>query len=362
MGLKEMGSNLKDLRFIVFFAVLLTGCSALAQGIALNNLPGDTAPFVVNAGYQLYKLNEVRGDTETFEFEGVLVLNWQDDRQAFDPDDLGVEERVFSGNFEFTELFDGWWPQLILTNSEGQRSRQGIILRIQPDGTVWYIEEFEAIAESAMDFTRFPFDEQLLQARFEILGYSADEVQFKTDGSLSGITMQGMENLGNATWDVDGLRVQTAMEERIAVFPPGVTRASVLTIEIDAERQPGYFLRSVVAPLMLFIILSWSVFWMDRESLGDRINVSFIGLLTVVAFQIIVDSDLPAIPYFTLMSGFLASNYLLLAATVVINLRVGYLDRSGRGLEGDTVDRACRWLFPLIYFGILPLVLLIGSS
>jgi hypothetical protein len=55
---------------------------------------------------------------------------------------------------------------------------------------------------------------------------------------------------------------------------------------------------------MILIALSWAVFWMDRESLGDRMDISFIGILTVVAFQIVVSDQLPRISYFTIVSSF----------------------------------------------------------
>ena len=39
-------------------------------------------------------------------------------------------------------------------------------------------------------------------------------------------------------------------------------------------------------------------------------------------------------------------------AHVVINLVVGALDRKGREGLGDQIDRRCRWIFPLAYFGL----------
>ena len=108
---------------------------------------------------------------------------------------------------------------------------------------------------------------------------------------------------------------------------------------------------------MLIVALSWVIFWMDRESLGNRMDISFIALLTVVAFQIMVEQALPAIPDLTLMAGFLAINYVLLAATIIINLRVDLLDRAGRQADGDALDLRCRWLFPLLYFVVSPVML-----
>ena len=112
-------------------------------------------------------------------------------------------------------------------------------------------------------------------------------------------------------------------------------------------------IRLVVVPLALIVMLSWSVFWMERSSLGDRISISFIGILTAVAYQIVVSEIQPHISYMTLMHGFLNLSLLIMCATVVINLVVGALDRQGKSAAGDRVDRGCRWIFPLTYFGLI---------
>jgi hypothetical protein len=39
-------------------------------------------------------------------------------------------------------------------------------------------------------------------------------------------------------------------------------------------------------------------------------DISFMGILSLVAYQIVVSEHMPAIAYFTLMTGFLYSTYL----------------------------------------------------
>jgi hypothetical protein len=91
---------------------------------------------------------------------------------------------------------------------------------------------------------------------------------------------------------------------------------------------------------------------MDRESLGDRMDISFIGILSVVAYQIVVNDHMPAIAYPTLMFGFLYSTYMLLASSVVVNLVVSKLDQAGRRELGNRVDRTCRWAFPIAFVAV----------
>jgi hypothetical protein len=318
--------------------------------------PGER-PVGVKAGFMLYDVNEIEESTETFEFEGALLLSWHDPREAFDPAEAGVTERVFKGEFQYSELYRGWKPQVFLANESGSYDRQGIVLRIEPDGTVWYLEEIDATAESPMDLRFFPFDTQMLQIHFKLLGYDADEVRFEPVEDFSRLLPQQGNPVGSAGWSIGDYTVSVGEDPSAIAGAGAVGPGSTLQVAATAERRPGHLIRVVVLPLMLIVALSWVIFWMDRESLSNRINISFIALLTVVAFQIMVEQALPAIPDLTLMAGFLAINYVLLAATIVINLRVDQLDRAGRSAEGDALDLRCRWLFPLLYLVVSPLLL-----
>lgn len=346
---------------LFFLAAVCCVHTALAADLHTDAPPGD-GPIKVRAGFMLYDINEVEETTETFEFEGALLLSWVDPRQSFDPAIEGIDERVYKGEYQFAELFDGWWPQVVLSNQSGNLDRQGVVLRIEPDGTVWYVEELDAIAESPMDLRFFPFDRQALELHFKFLGYGVDEVRFEPVADYSNLLPKRGNAIGNAEWSVGDYAV-TAGEDLSAIAgPDAVGYGSTLRVDVQVARNPAYLLRTVVLPLALIVMLSWSIFWMDRESLGNRMDISFIALLTVVAFQTIVDQALPAIPGFTLMAGFIMLNYLLLAATIVVNLRVDHLDRSDRRTQGDVLDMRCRWLFPALYFAVFPLLIVVLAT
>jgi hypothetical protein len=121
-------------------------------------------------------------------------------------------------------------------------------------------------------------------------------------------------------------------------------------------------LRVVVFPLTLLCLLCAAVFWMDHESLGDRMSISFTGLLTIVAYQFLIGGSLPTIAYFTLMDSFLYCTYAFIACTIMVNLRVDYLNRTGRQDVGDRLDEKCRWIFPSTFFGVNFLIALLFFS
>lgn len=310
--------------------------------------PPEGAPVVVHARFDLHDINQIDDEAETFEFTGVLSLRWQDPRQAFDPAVAGVEEKVFQGDYQFNELATGWYPQLILVNEAGLFEKDGVVLRVRPDGTSTLVETLDFTAKGEFSMRRFPFDGQRLEAVFEVLGFDADEVALRVDTTAARPASRSVQL---PQWSIAG--VGLSVEEQPAPYAGSRGIASAFIVGVDVQRNSFFISRFVIVPLFIIVLLSFSVFWMDRSSLGDRISVSFIGILTGVAYQIVLSDHLPRISYVTLMHGFLNLSFLAMCATVVINLVVGTLDKNGRQEAGDRIDRRCRWIFPLAYFGLL---------
>lgn len=73
--------------------------------------PKGDGPVVVRARFELQDVNMIDDRSETFEFTGVLTLTWRDPRQAFDPAVAGVNEKIFTGDYQVNEISPGWYPQ-----------------------------------------------------------------------------------------------------------------------------------------------------------------------------------------------------------------------------------------------------------
>jgi len=311
----------------------------------MRGLPPAQGPVVVRTSFELRDINDIDDEAETFDFVGVLTLSWRDERQAFDPAQAGVDEKVYQGEYQLNEIFDGWFPQIILVNESAGYERQGVVLRVTPDGTLTLIQTVNAIAEADLDLRRHPLDRQTLEAIFEPLGFDNREVRIEASEGRS-----TKPEVFVPQWTVETVR--TSSRDRQASYAGAHRVASAFVVTMDVRRESFFMIRLVVFPLVLIVMLSWSVFWMDKSSLGDRISVSFIGILTAVAYQILIGGILPQISYFTLMNGFLNISFVIMCVTVVINLRVSRLDQLGRSEVGNRLDRRCRWIFPLVYFGL----------
>ncbi len=313
--------------------------------IALQSPPPADGPVPVQVGLNLIDVVEIDDSHKTVEFEAILTLVWQDERLRFDPLEVGTDEIVYQGDYQFSEIGTGWWPQLFLRNAAGEYERQGILLRLSPDGTLRYEEEIRATAEVEMDLRRIPFDVQEFDLIFEPLGFDASEVVLEPAPDWTSVRS---DNVSVKQWSL-GLITGSQLEDAVLMQSGRVMVVTAVAFTFPAERNPGFLLRVIVIPLLILVALSWSVFWMATSQLSDRMAISFLGILTVVAFQIVVSEMLPRIPNFTILSSFLLFSYLILVASVVVNLRVGALDQAGRVEAGNQLDRRCRWLFPTIF-------------
>jgi hypothetical protein len=119
--------------------------SRLREPFLLGPPKGD-GPVVVRASFQVRDINDLDDEAETFEFGGVLKLTWHDERQAFDPAEAGVAEKIYQGAYQFNELSPAWYPQVVLVNESGLFEKHGVILRVQPDGTLTLVETVNAAA------------------------------------------------------------------------------------------------------------------------------------------------------------------------------------------------------------------------
>ena len=152
-----------------------------ATASTLLSLPPGKGPLEVRTSFELLSISRIEDEAERITFSGVLTLEWQDPRQAFDPVAEGASERVFSGAYQFNEISPSWYPQVTLANASGQFDSKAVILRVKPDGSSVLRQELEAVAKVSFDMRRFPFDRQQARAVFVLFGFDAGEVVLKTE-------------------------------------------------------------------------------------------------------------------------------------------------------------------------------------
>jgi hypothetical protein len=125
--------------FVAAIMSSLTLPSAYAIDAGMPNPP--SKPTTVKCGLFVLDIVDIDDVNETFEAEIAIVATWDDPRLVFDPVDEGTDKKIFQGEFQFNEIFTGWWPQLVIINQIGRGDTNAIKISVLPNGEVTYLEQ-----------------------------------------------------------------------------------------------------------------------------------------------------------------------------------------------------------------------------
>jgi hypothetical protein len=353
------------MRLLLGCLAILTMPLAAAQDTEyLRGAPPGEIPVEVRIGFNLVNITDVGEKEETLDFDAALYLSWNDPRLAYDPEEYGMSAdwqagdysqapaRIYQGVFAVREVFEGWRPHVVIPNGIGDRESRSLAVAIWPDGRLMYSETFNTKVETPMDLRRFPFDKQSLEIFFHPIVYHRDELVLVPDDTLS---RTWNRNMGIADWARGDVSMQEQPVE-IEFFDGSTADVSEFVVTVEIQRRPMHFILSIVFPMIILVSLTWCVFWMDGESLANRVNITFVGILSVVAYYFVVLGNVPEVSYLTLIDAFVLSTFFILAAGVVL---IVVVERIGGYKNPDIMaraDRVCRWAFPLAYLVITTLL------
>ena len=309
------------------------------------------SPTVVTVGVFLANLLDLDEVTETFQVELIMVAEWDDPRLAFDPAVEGTETKIFQGQLQFNEGFAGWWPQLVIINEVGLGDISAIKIEVRPDGHVRFMEARNVTLETPMRLEPFPFDTQTLQARMVAFGNDSDQVLLEVNQRMLGATEEHVKNdklVNMAEWRLLNLDMVTRFSDHR--FYGEVKPVSELLFTVTLQREAASVLWKVVLPLIILVLLMWAIFWMEVDNLSDRLNVAFIGILTIVAYQFLIEGSMPRISYFTFTDTVLLYSFVVMCLSVLESLVLTSMCKAGHKAAAERVDHVARWAFPLIYF------------
>ena len=83
-----------------------------------------------------------------------------------------------------------------------------------------------------------------------------------------------------------------------------------LIIEILVERKHGYYIYKVIFPILLILLVCWSAVWIEPKELESRLTITIVCLLSLIAYNFVIDSELPKLDYLTVMDYIILTSYI----------------------------------------------------
>jgi hypothetical protein len=275
-------------------------------------------------------LDEIDSAKQTFTANFFVMVRWQDDRLAHPGPGIKV-----------LGMDEAWSPQFQFTNQQRVTKTFPEELLVTPSGEVIYRQRLWGTFSQRLDLADFPLDTQV----FTVQMVAAQPFVF-TDQLVMVEDLEYPSGLAPGfsipDWDV-GVWQTTEGDYNPLGQPLGVPSYS---LSFWAQRHVGYYLLKIMLPLLLIVMMSWIVFWIDPKEMGTQISVSVTSMLTLIAYRFMVGSTVPKVSYLTKLDLFILAATLLVFTTLLEAVVTGTLARKERVELARGIDRVARVVYP----------------
>ncbi|MGO9602736.1 MAG: hypothetical protein ACLQAT_04915 [Candidatus Binataceae bacterium] len=198
---------------------------------------------------------------------------------------------------------------------------------------------------------QFPFDQQDLQIVVE--PFPADETQLdlSVDSSASSVAKDAWVELPE--WHVRGL---TAAVDRLHI-PNVVGDIPQLRFDLKVQRRTAFYLWKVFLPLLIMVVVSWSVFWVEVSQFDWQAKIAVTTMLTVVAFLFAIEGNLPRIGYLTFFDGVFLTSFVFIFLSMIEITVIHVLHLRRKERTAVVIHSVSRWLFPVVYTALIALMI-----
>jgi hypothetical protein len=322
---------MKTLNYIFTLTLILFAVSGVLAQDSVERPSPESGPTKVSVNVFVLNINEINTAAQTLTADIFVVLKWKDTRLAH----TGSQKII-------KPMKDVWNPHLIIVNRQSLTFTLPDNCEIFPDGTVKYKQRAFGVFSQSLNYSDFPFDKQTFIIRVASPEYSPEEVEFVTDTTNKFVMT---ETLSIMDWTIlkwNNLNSPYALS-------PGSSSVSAFTLQFEAERKSNYYIFNFIFPLVLIILMSMSVYWLDPKMASSQISVAITSMLTLIAYRFMITGSLPKISYLTRMDVFIFCSTVLIFITLIEALSTAVFAAKGKEDLALKIDFHSRWIFILIY-------------
>lgn len=320
-------------------------------------------PTIIYVDLLIEKIFKIDGKDMEFEAFYSLWFDWQEDRLAevlkklnlfnddgkrtylcsYNPMELwGKENRLFNPTIEFYNK---------KTKTDINQGRDVDWVDIYSDGNVGTRLRDSSFFSAKFDFRKFPFDNQKIV--FELWSeYPSTQVKIYPEPI-------SMTQYKETNYTIDGIPVQipgwkinkTDYYDYSYVDNDNLPYQGFY-LEIFIEREYSYYIFKIILPIIFLLTISWSVFWIRGSQLEAKVNVTIVCLLSLIAYNFIIDEDIPKLSYLTFMDTFILLSYFYTGIATILCV-YSFLRKIKTGKDLSVVDRYAQFIGPISYFGFL---------
>ena len=156
----------------------------------------------------------------------------------------------------------------------------------------------------------FPFDRQKIkvfayQSRYQLGGYQASVSNFVKTRLIA----LSKEENAIPGWSI----IDHNIGYKVFKDPNSTYYNDGVELTLTIERKSSYYIFKVILPILLILMICWSAVWIDPKEIESRLTITIVCLLSLIAYNFVIDSDMPKLEYLTIMDYIILISYIYAA-------------------------------------------------
>jgi len=317
-------------------------CS-IPKDLSLSRPDPEGPSTTVKIGIFLLDIKEIKDVSQSYVVDAFFNASWKDPR---------LSKKVLGKSLKgcIIKKDEIWFPNAF---SLSTRSREFRLeeLSVDDDGNARYQLRYFGEVSSDFDFTKFPFDEQILTFVISAFGDDAENLKFEEDKEHSGVR----ERLSVEGWELELIEPLYRQE----YHAPTGRYLSQIHFRISAERERGFYIWKVLLPLFFIVMMAWAVFWIDPSQVGPQIGLSTATVFTLIAYRFSLGFTLPKISYFTRLDIFTMFSTILVFLALGTGIATSRIATQGRKELAVKIEKWARIIYPVLFLIIIAATFLV---
>ena len=325
------GGFMKLLRFNVLVLIALFSCFAgIASGRHVMPKGKNGGPLIVEIAVFVIDVDDIDGANQNFTANVFYMCSWHDPNIAERFDEVDV-----------LPVMKLWTPKIQVVNQQKIWPTMPETVEVYPDGKVIYRQRVWGQFSMPFNLKDFPFDEQDFSVQFVTIGRNRGDLRFKQSEELpSGLAKE----FSQADWKILDWEAKSQRYSPIK----GIDNEGFI-LKFWAKRKTGYYIMKIIIPLILIVMMSWAVFWIDPTDSGTQVGVAVTSMLTLIAYRFATDALLPKVSYFTRLDYFILGSTILIFTGLIEVLVTTKLAKMEKVELARIVDKVARVAMPLLF-------------
>jgi hypothetical protein len=160
----------------------------------------------------------------------------------------------------------------------------------------------------------FPFDKQKLNIHLYNEKFTDDFRALVSSNTIQkALKFKNENNIQG--WDIDNVNLKYKFLQNPF---DNFEMHDGISLEIEVSRKHGYYIFKIILPILLILSLCWSSVWLHPKEIQSRLTVTIVCLLSLIAYNFVIDAEIPKLEYLTIMDYIILISYIYAAVPCLL--------------------------------------------